>query len=113
MRVILCSVLAGVICQTLLPRKGGGMACAREVMVMNSAVSKLIQDNKISQINGAIETGSASGMFSLNQDLAKMVNSGQVTMEEAMLKSMDPQMLQKLIAQTGTGNFGSFQSLTH
>ncbi len=113
LRVILCSVLAGVICQTLLPRKGGGMACAREVMVMNPAVSKLIQDNKISQINGAIETGAASGMFSLNQDLAKLVNSGQITMEEAMLKSMDPQMLQKLIAQTGTGNFGSFQSLAH
>ena len=76
-------MLLGVVSQRLIPKIGGGRVAVREVLVNNSAVSNLIRENKISQINTIIQTGAQEGMFSMDQDLKKFINSGVVASEWA------------------------------
>jgi twitching motility protein PilT len=87
-RVQVAANLVGVIGQTLVRRADGkGRIAAFEVMANTSAVASAIRDNKIYQIPSAIQTGTRTGMVSLDQFLAQLVRSGQVDYEEALLRA--------------------------
>ena len=75
-RLQLSLSLNGVISQQLLPKKGGGRIAAREVMINNSAILNIIRENKIPQIKTAIQTSAADGMFSLEQDIKRLLEQG-------------------------------------
>jgi len=77
-RLQLSMTLNGVISQQLLPRLGGGRIAARELLINNSAIVNIIRENKIPQIRTAIQTGSSDGMFTMEQDLRRLVKQGQV-----------------------------------
>ncbi|MGN7039492.1 twitching motility protein PilT, partial [Neisseria sp. P0003.S003] len=52
-----------IISQTLLKtRDGNGRDAAHEILISTPAVSNLIRENKIAQINAALQTGQAHGM---------------------------------------------------
>jgi len=63
----LSSVLRAVISQQLLPKVGGGLIAAREIMINNSAIANLIRNNQIAQIGNAIQTGGQDGMVTMNK----------------------------------------------
>jgi twitching motility protein PilT len=84
-RTQLSASLRAVICQQLLPLADGtGRIAAREVMIVNHAISNLIRDGKTHQINNAIEMGSKFGMKSLDKDMADLVRKGKVTFDAAL-----------------------------
>lgn len=94
----LATVLEGVISQQLIPRRdGSGVVPAIEVMVATPAIRNLIREGKPYQINSMIQTGSSSGMQSLENTLAQLVSDGVISQDEAMLRAADPQMLYQLI----------------
>ena len=94
-------VLEGVICQTLLPRANGpGRALGLEVMVPNAAIRALIRDDKIHQIYSAMQMGQGkSGMQTMNQSLASLVQRRIVDPELAKGRSPDIEELQQLISR--------------
>lgn len=94
-------VLEAVICQTLLPRANGpGRALGLEVMVPNSAIRALIRDDKIHQIYSAMQMGQGkSGMQTMNQSLASLVQRRIVDPELAKGRSPDIEELQQLISR--------------
>jgi twitching motility protein PilT len=96
-RVQLAASLKGVVCQTLLPRIGGGRVAAREILVATNAVSALIREGKTHQIYSAIETGAKQGMIPLDKSLAELVVDRQATYEDAVTKAHDSSMLQQFI----------------
>jgi len=79
----LAATLVAVVSQVLVPRRDGGRYCAREVMVMNTAIATLLRDDKVYQIRGAIEAGAFEGMQTLDQSLAIGIQQGLITLEEA------------------------------
>jgi twitching motility protein PilT len=79
----LSSILSAVISQRLLPRIGGGRVALREVMVRTSAIANLIRENKVAQINNAIETGAEDGMISISRGLKELYASGLISAEVA------------------------------
>ncbi|MDD5527412.1 MAG: PilT/PilU family type 4a pilus ATPase [Patescibacteria group bacterium] len=89
-RTQLSMTLEMVISQRLLPAVGGGRIATREIMIRNSAVSNLIRENKIAQIQSVIESGSADGMISAERDLRELFKSGKISDEVAksQLKSL-------------------------
>ena len=92
-------MLKAVVCQTLLPRADGkGRVCAREVMTMTSAVGSLIREGKTHMLYGAIEAGAKFGMISMDQYLAFLVKQNLVKLEDALVKSRDPQNLKTLMS---------------
>ena len=96
-RAQLASSLVGIISQRLVPRISGGLIPAVEVMLVNSAVRNLIRENKVHEINLVIETGSGEGMVSLNRSLVDLVRRGEISMENAVRYSLNPEELQTLL----------------
>lgn len=96
-RAQLASTLIGIVSQRLIPRVGGGLIPAVEVLIVNSAVRNLIRENKVHEIDLVIETSSEAGMISLNRSLVDLVRRGEISVENAMLYSVNPSDLQALL----------------
>ena len=98
-RTQLSTSLIGVLAQTLLPRIGGGRVAAYESLVVNSAISNLIRENKTFRINSAIQTGAKFGMQLMDDCLYDLWESEKAEMEEVLGKAQTPDGLAKRIAQ--------------
>ncbi|MDD3154747.1 MAG: type IV pilus twitching motility protein PilT [Victivallaceae bacterium] len=98
-RAMLSTSLKGVVAQTLLRKKQGGRVAALEIMVVNSAISALIRENKVYQIPSTMQTGHKLGMKTLNAALLDLVKSGLVNVEDAVQKSIDRADLKVLFDQ--------------
>ncbi len=95
-RLQVSTVLQAVVCQQLLPRKGGGRVCAREFLRVTTAVGALIRDGKTHQIYGAMESGAKHGMISMDQYLAFLIKQNLVEPEEALSVAHDPTSVKAL-----------------
>ena len=70
-------MLKGVITQELLPRLDGeGLLIAAEVLVMSSAMKRLVKEGEWSQIPSIIETGKNMGMQSMEASIMKYYHDG-------------------------------------
>jgi twitching motility protein PilT len=79
-RTQLAATLQGVVCQTLVKTSDGkGRVAAVEVMVCNTGIRAMIRDNKLQQIQGALQAGARDGMQTLNAHLASLVKAGRIT----------------------------------
>ncbi len=88
-KVMLAESLKGVVSQTLCRKIGGGRVAAREILLVNKAVSSMIREGKTVQINNIIQTQKKLGMETLNDALLTLVKSGQVEPVEAYNKSVE------------------------
>jgi twitching motility protein PilT len=97
-RAQLSLVLEGIMCQSLLPKIGGGRAMAMEILVPNPAVRNLIREDKIHQIYSAMQSGQDKfGMQTFNQALATLYFQKQITLDTAIARSSMPEELQEMI----------------
>ena len=98
-RAQLSLVLEGIMCQSLLPKVGGqGRVMAMEIMVPNAAFRNLIREDKIHQIYSAMQSGQDKfGMQTFNQSLATLYFQKQITLEQGIQRSSQPDELQEMI----------------
>ncbi|MDD5656349.1 MAG: type IV pilus twitching motility protein PilT [Elusimicrobia bacterium] len=97
-RVQLSFVLQAVICQQLMAHASGtGRVLAAEVLIVTAAIRNLIREQKVEQVQLAIQTGGKVGMQTMNQSLADLYRQGRVTFQEAMIRSLDPEDLRRLM----------------
>jgi len=79
-RTMLAGSLEGVVTQQLLLNaEGTGRIAACEVMMCTSAIRNLIRSAKTHQIYSLMQTGGQYGMQTMDQGLAKLIKSGQIT----------------------------------
>ena len=97
-RMQLSQVIEGVLSQTLVPKATGkGRVGVFEILVASGAVRNLIRTNKTYELTSVLQLSNRDGMQTLNQALAYLVNTRQITAEEAVRKSSDPDQLQRLV----------------
>lgn len=98
-RTQLSLVLEGIVCQTLLPKANGhGRVVALEIMVPTPAIRNLIREDKIHQIYSTMQAGQEkAGMQTMNQSLATLYLSRQITLETALGTSSLKDELQEMI----------------
>ncbi|MEZ7830341.1 MAG: type IV pilus twitching motility protein PilT [Gammaproteobacteria bacterium] len=89
-RSMLSESLQSVISQTLLKKVGGGRVAAHEIMMGTSAIRNLIREGKVAQMYSSIQTGSSSGMQTLDQCLKNLVAKNIVSAEVAKMKAKMP-----------------------
>ncbi|WDE98731.1 PilT/PilU family type 4a pilus ATPase [Lentisphaera profundi] len=95
LRKSLAENVAAIVCQRLVPRASGrGMVPCNEVMINTAYIKKLILDDKVDHISGAIAKGGEYGMFTFDQRLLQLVNSGEITEEAALGFANNPEGLQ-------------------
>jgi twitching motility protein PilT len=86
-RTQLSATLQAVVCQELCKTAdGNGRVAAVEIMICDTGIRSMIRDGKLQQISGALETGSKNGSQTLNQHLAALVLSGQISYDVAREK---------------------------
>ena len=90
--------LVAVISQLLLPRiDKPGRVPIFEIMVNTSSIAAMIRDGNTHRINSDIQTGAKYGMQTLDANLLHYYTAGQISYEEFISKSRDPDtQLQKL-----------------
>jgi twitching motility protein PilT len=97
-RSMLANTLKAVISQTLLPKIGGGMVPAVEILLCNPAVRNIIRESRTFEIPNVIETNSRKGMVTRDASISSLVFNGLVERDIAIANSTDPQRLQMTLA---------------
>jgi twitching motility protein PilT len=99
-RIQLAASLEAVITQQLvLSASGFGRTPVAEIMLCNPAIRNLIRSAKTHQIYSLIQTGAAAGMQTMDQGLAKAVQSGAITEAMAFDRCHDPSELRDYLRQ--------------
>ncbi len=97
-RAQLAGTLQGVVSQTLVKRASGkGRVVATEILMMTPAIANVIREGKTYQIASMMQAGRESGMRTMDQHLADLVNSGVITRHAAVEKAHDVEGLARLI----------------
>jgi len=97
-RTMLSFTLQGVFCQQLVPAANGKRRMLSvEVLLANPAVRALIRDDKAHQLYSIIQTNQKMGMMTMNQSLANLYNTNQITYEDAISNSMEPEELERML----------------
>lgn len=97
-RTQLSLALQGIVSQQLLPRRDGqGRIVAVETLVTTPAVRNLIREGKSHQILSVIQTGAKFGMLAMDTALRDLCRAGLIAEDEALMRSNDPDTLQRLL----------------
>ncbi len=100
-RAQLAFVLEGIITQTLLPKRTGkGRVMAAEILVVTPAIRALIRDDKIHQVYSMMQSGKKHGMQTLNDALYQLYTGKEVTEDECLRVSSDPNEFLRMIGKT-------------
>lgn len=79
----LASLLRAVISQQLLPKVGGGLVPAREIMINNNAISNIIRNLHFEQLDTFIQTSKNQGMITMNKYIDILLQKGLITEKTA------------------------------
>ena len=93
-RVQLAAALSCVVYQRLIPKVGGGMTAAYEVLVATPAVRNLVKEGKTHQLRNSLVTGMRDGMVTLEQSLSRLIQDGVVSEADAVARSLYPQTIE-------------------
>ena len=93
----LAGILMAVCSQRLVPAIGGGRVCAAEIMVANTAIRSIIREGKTHQLDTAIQTGASEGMQTMDRTLAKLVQQGTVTYDNAREYAVDVREFERIV----------------
>ena len=97
-RTLLSFVLQGVVAQQLLPKVPKGRVAVQEILRITPAIRNLIREDKIHQIYSQMQIGQEeTGMFTMNQNIKKCLDSGLITPETAMSNSNNPEELARML----------------
>jgi len=107
-RAQLSFVLEGILSQALIPKtSGSGRVLALEVLVPNPAIRNLIREDKVHQLYSQMQIGQSKfGMQTFNQALLSLVQRRQISLEDAVQRSSDPEELRTMMSGGGMGAAG-------
>jgi twitching motility protein PilT len=99
-RTMLAESLKSVIAQQLLKTKdGNGRCAANEILIGSTALASMIREGKISQINSLIQTGTSSGMQTMDQHLMQLIKSDTITPQAAFEKAIDKNIFLNMLSE--------------
>jgi twitching motility protein PilT len=93
----LAGALQGVVSQCLCPTLDGkGRVVATEIMLATPAVRTIVRDNRLHQLYSVIHSGKDAGMHTLDQSLAQLVRSQEITYEVGLERARQVEEFNKL-----------------
>ena len=94
----LSMALAAVMTQTLLPKTGGGLVPAAELLMVSYGARQHIRKNALQHMHQEMTITRKAGSFTLEETLARLVKQGLVERQEAMTRAAHPEELEQLLA---------------
>lgn len=96
-RTQVAHTLEAVIAQRLIPLDKGGRRAVSEIMLNNSAVSNLIREGKMYQVDNVIRTSADVGMKYLERSLVDLVREGVISVQKAQEYAVHPEEVLRLL----------------
>lgn len=96
-RTQLSFVLLAILAQQLIPKPESGRVLVTEILIANHAIRSLIREGKTHQIYSALQTAQKEKMCTMNRSLYALCMKGVISQEEAMLRTTEPQDLERLL----------------
>ena len=93
----LAMALAAVMTQTLLPRIGGGVVPAAELLMVGYGARQHIRKNALQHMHQEMTITRKYGSFTLEESLAQLVRQGHVDRQYAMTRAAHPEELDQLL----------------
>lgn len=87
-KIQLAQILKGVVCQQLVPSVQGGQIPVFEIMKTNPAIQNMIREDKLHQLDSAMQAASAEGMCTMDGSLVKLYKQGEITRETALVSGV-------------------------
>ncbi len=92
----LAMALAGVLTQTLLPRIGGGVVPAAELLIVGYGTRQHIRRNALQHLHQEITISRKNGSFTFEESLARLVKDGLVEWREAHARAAHVEEFEQL-----------------
>lgn len=87
--------LKAVICQRLLPSTTHGkLIPVCEVLMMNPSACKIVREGQLGKISQIMQNGVHEGMQTMNHALLQLVQQGDISRDDALMASDNPQALE-------------------
>ena len=96
---LLADVFSCLVLQRLVRRVGGGRVLATEIVMGTQALRALIREGRFFQIPTMVQTSRTDGMIPLDNNLLRLVQSGEVLPEEALRHAQDKENMRRLLAK--------------
>ena len=93
----LAMALAAVMTQTLLPRVGGGLVPAAELLIVGYGARQHIRRNAVQHLHQEMTITRKQGSITFEESLAQLVKQGLVDRQDAMAHAIHPEDLEKLL----------------
>ena len=89
--------LAAVMTQTLLPKVGGGLVPAAELLMVSYGARQHIRKNALQHMHQEMTITRRNGSFTLEECLAQLVKQGHVDRQYALTRAAHPDELDQLL----------------
>ena len=89
--------LSAVMTQTLLPKTGGGRVPAAELLMIGYGARQHIRKDALQHLHQEITITRKAGSITLEESLARLVRSGDITRADAMARSGHPDEMENLL----------------
>lgn len=84
-KIQLAQILKGVVCQQLVPAVDGKQVPVFEVMKSTPAIQNMIREDKLHQLESAMQAGASEGMCTMDGSLLALYRQGVISRDTALL----------------------------
>ena len=96
-RAELAMALAAVLVQTLMPKIGGGLVPAAELLMVGYGARQHVRKNALHHLHQEITISRKSGSFTLEESLTELVKLGLVDKKDALARAGHVEELERLL----------------
>ena len=94
-KIQLAQILKGVVCQQLVPGADGSQIPVFEIMKSTVAIQNMIREDKLHQLESAMQAGAAEGMCTMDGSLLKLYKEGRITKDTALVSCVNYETMLK------------------
>ena len=97
-KIQLAQILKGVVCQQLVPSVDGGQIPVFEIMKSTTAIQNMIREDKLHQLESAMQAGAADGMCTMDGSLLRLYREKKMTKDTALLSCVNYENMVKRLS---------------
>jgi twitching motility protein PilT len=94
----LAMALAAVMTQTLMPKTGGGLIPAAELLMVGYGGRQQVRKNALQHLHQEITITRKQGSFTLEESLTDLVKHGLIDRKDALTRAVHPEELERLLS---------------
>ncbi len=97
-KIQLAQILKGIVCQQLVPGTDGRQVPVFEIMKTTVAIQNMIREDKLHQLESAMQSGASDGMCTMDGSLQRLYREGKITRDTALVYCANYENMSKRLA---------------